>query len=148
MGAVAGGAMGNAVGQGSGRALATVIGVVGGAMLGDKIEGAGSSHTQPITQCHTQYVYENRLLGYQVTYEYGGRQYQVQWPHDPGTHIPLQVVPMVPSVRPVQAYPVAQPGMALPAPVPMQPPPAMTPLAPMPVMPAPDSGPMVLPPGR
>lgn len=147
MGAVAGGAVGNAVGQGSGRALATVIGVVGGAVLGDRIEGSGPSHTQPVTQCHTQYVYENRLLGYQVTYEYGGKQYQVQWPHDPGSHIPLQVVPLVPGMRPVQAYPVSQPTMALPTPVPLQAAPPMVPMAPMPAAPVPE-GALVLPPGR
>ncbi|MBI5908031.1 MAG: glycine zipper 2TM domain-containing protein, partial [Burkholderiales bacterium] len=40
MGALAGGAMGNAIGDGGGRALATMIGLVGGAMLGNNIEGA------------------------------------------------------------------------------------------------------------
>ena len=34
MGAIAGGAIGNNVGSGSGRALATVIGVIGGAAMG------------------------------------------------------------------------------------------------------------------
>lgn len=147
MGAVAGGAVGNAVGQGTGRALATVIGVVGGAVLGDRIEGSGPSHTQPVTQCHTQYVYENRLLGYQVTYEYGGRQYQVQWPHDPGSHIPLQVVPQVPGMRGMHNYPVSQAGMVMTSPVLQQAAPAMAPLAPMQAAPLPD-GAVIYPPGR
>ena len=40
MGAVAGGLLGHQVGSGGGRALATLIGLVGGVMLGDKIEGS------------------------------------------------------------------------------------------------------------
>ena len=39
MGAIAGGAMGNAMGKGSGNAATTALGVFGGAILGDKIEG-------------------------------------------------------------------------------------------------------------
>ena len=41
LGAIAGGAAGNAVGKGSGRAAATAIGVIGGAVLGNHIEGQG-----------------------------------------------------------------------------------------------------------
>ncbi|MFL6694621.1 MAG: glycine zipper 2TM domain-containing protein, partial [Ramlibacter sp.] len=37
MGAIAGGAVGNQIGHGGGRAAATVLGVVGGALLGDRI---------------------------------------------------------------------------------------------------------------
>ena len=43
MGAIAGGAMGNAVGGGNGKTAATMLGLFGGAILGDKIEGAGGS---------------------------------------------------------------------------------------------------------
>ena len=39
MGAIAGGAIGNSMGHGSGNAAATAIGVMGGAILGDRIEG-------------------------------------------------------------------------------------------------------------
>ncbi|HEX5285381.1 MAG TPA: glycine zipper 2TM domain-containing protein, partial [Polaromonas sp.] len=39
MGALAGGAAGNAIGNGGGRAAATMIGLVGGALIGDRIEG-------------------------------------------------------------------------------------------------------------
>lgn len=93
MGAIAGGAIGNQIGGGSGRALATMAGVVGGAIMGDKIENPGSQ-TQNQTTCTTQTVYENRLIGYNVVYEYAGKQYNVQLPQDPGPTIPLQVTPM------------------------------------------------------
>jgi hypothetical protein len=94
MGAIAGGAMGNAVGDGSGRALATMIGIVGGAMVGDRIEGSGQASPQNHTTCTTQTVYENRLVGYDVVYEYAGKQYRVQLPQDPGPTISLNISPV------------------------------------------------------
>ncbi len=94
MGAIAGGAMGNAIGDGSGRAAATLIGFVGGAMLGDRIEGSGPSEVRHVQQCTTQTFYENRTTGYQVVYEYAGKQYSVQMPNDPGSHVRLQITPV------------------------------------------------------
>lgn len=93
MGALAGGAVGNQIGGGTGRALATVAGVMGGAIMGDKIENPGSQ-IQNQTTCTTQTVYENRLIGYNVVYEYAGKQYNVQLPQDPGPTIQLQVTPV------------------------------------------------------
>lgn len=93
MGAIAGGAVGNQIGGGSGRALATIAGVMGGAMVGDRIENPGSQ-IQNHTTCTTQTVYENRLIGYNVVYEYAGKQYNVQLPQDPGPTIQLQVTPI------------------------------------------------------
>jgi len=93
MGAIAGGAMGNAIGDGSGRAAATIIGLVGGAVLGNRIEGSGNQ-VQNVQQCGTQTFYENRTVAYNVTYEYAGRQYTVQMPQDPGPTMRLQVTPI------------------------------------------------------
>ena len=94
MGAVAGGAIGNAVGKGEGRALATMIGVIGGALAGDKVEGPQAAQTQTQQTCTTQQVYENRLVGYNVVYEFAGKQYNVQLPKDPGPTIKLQITPI------------------------------------------------------
>ncbi len=74
LGAVAGGAAGNAIGDGSGRAAATAIGIIGGAMLGNRIEGSPGTRMQDQTICSTQTLYENRTIGYNVTYEDAGRQ--------------------------------------------------------------------------
>lgn len=93
MGALAGGGLGNAVGQGSGKTLATIAGVMGGAILGNNIEGS-NQHVQNVQTCSTQTIYENRNLGYNVVYEYGGKQYTVQMPTDPGPTIQLQVTPV------------------------------------------------------
>lgn len=93
MGAIAGGAVGSQIGGGSGQALATMVGFIGGAVMGDKIENPGSQ-LQNQTTCSTQNVYENRLVGYNVVYEYAGKQYSVQLPQDPGPTIQVQVTPL------------------------------------------------------
>lgn len=105
MGAIAGGAIGNSMGQGSGKAAATVIGIVGGAILGDKIEGPDATQTQNVQRCTTQHVLENRIVSYSVVYEFGGKQYTVQMPQDPGPTIKLQLTPI--SAAPSPAVPVA-----------------------------------------
>lgn len=60
MGAIAGGAMGNAVGRGAGNAAATVLGIVGGAIVGDRIEGSPAPQMQTVQNCANQNFYENR----------------------------------------------------------------------------------------
>ncbi len=106
MGAVAGGAIGNSIGGGDGRAVATLLGILGGAMLGDRIEGGGQTQTQNVQNCTTQTFYENRTTAYNVVYEFNGKQYSVQMPQDPGPTIRLQITPVAASVpaQPVQQY--------------------------------------------
>lgn len=115
IGAIAGAALGNAIGHGTGRAVATGIGLVGGAALGDNIEGGGVAGVQNMQACHTQTFYENRTVGYNVTYEYAGRQHTVQMPNDPGPTIRLQVSPAGAAAL-SGAYPVAA-GEVMSAPV-------------------------------
>ena len=93
LGAIAGGALGNQIGHGSGRAAATLIGLIGGAAVGNNIEGP-SGYVQNVQQCTTQTTYENRTVGYNVTYEYAGKQHSVQLPYDPGATIRLELTPM------------------------------------------------------
>jgi uncharacterized protein YcfJ len=96
MGAIAGGAVGNSVGQGSGKAAATALGLFGGAILGNNIEGSGPSQVRNVQSCSTQTVYENRIMAYNVIYEFAGKQYTVQMPSDPGPTVRLQITPMGP----------------------------------------------------
>lgn len=93
IGALAGGALGNAVGHGGGRAAATILGLFGGAIVGDGVEGQGSQ-VQNVQNCMTRNVYENRLSIYNVVYEYAGKQYSVQMPYDPGPTVRLQITPL------------------------------------------------------
>ena len=60
MGAIAGGAIGNSIGNGNGRAAATVLGLFGGAILGDHVEGNAPSEVRNVQNCSTQTFYENR----------------------------------------------------------------------------------------
>lgn len=93
MGAIAGGAVGNAIGDGSGRAIATMIGIVGGAVLGNRVEGT-RDEVRNVQQCTTQTHYENRILHYDVVYEYDGKRYSVKMPNDPGPFVRLQLSPI------------------------------------------------------
>ncbi len=94
MGGLAGGAIGNAIGGGGGRAAATMIGIFGGAILGDRIEGGGQTQYQTVQNCTSQTFYENRTTSYNVVYEYAGKQYSVQMPNDPGQFVRLQITPV------------------------------------------------------
>ena len=101
MGAIAGGAIGNNIGGGSGRALATAAGVIGGAIFGDSIEGAPPPVARQVTSCTNQISYENRVTAYNVLYEYGGKQYSIQLPNDPGQYLPVQITPSVVAAPPM-----------------------------------------------
>lgn len=94
IGAIAGGATGNAVGGGSGKAAATVLGIMGGAIVGDRVEGAPSNQYQNVQHCSIQNFYEPRTVAYNVVYTFSGKQYSVQMPNDPGPMIQLQISPV------------------------------------------------------
>jgi uncharacterized protein YcfJ len=118
MGALAGGAAGNAIGDGGGRAAATMLGLVGGAILGDRIEGGGNQ-VQNVQQCTTQTFYENRASHYNVVYEYQGTQYTAQMLNDPGLYVRLQVTPVGAMTTAPQTFQPAPPqAYYQPAPMP------------------------------
>jgi len=95
LGAIAGGAVGNAIGGGSGRAAATALGLIGGAFLGNQIEGQDRPlQYQDVQRCTTETFYENRTVGYNVLYEYAGRQYTTRTDRDPGGWITVSVQPL------------------------------------------------------
>ncbi len=95
IGMIAGAALGSASGgRRSERAAASAIGAIGGAFLGNAIEGNREPETRDVQRCGTQTTYENRAVGYNVVYEFGGKQYSVQMPQDPGPTIPVQVMPV------------------------------------------------------
>ena len=112
LGAIAGGAIGNTIGHGGGRAAATAIGIIGGAVLGDNVEGTGTSQSQMVQRCSTQTLLENRVVAYQVVYEYAGRQYSAQMLQDPGPQVQLQITPVgvAPPAPPATAQVYAAPS--------------------------------------
>jgi uncharacterized protein YcfJ len=117
MGAIAGGTVGNNIGSGSGRTAATMLGVFGGAILGDKVEGAPAPEVRTVQNCTNQVFYENRTTGYNVVYEFAGKQYSVQMPTDPGPTVRLQITPV--AAPPVTTYPATPLGSPAPVSVPL-----------------------------
>ena len=93
IGALVGGAAGNGIGKGHGRTAATALGVLGGAVIGNQIEGNGQPQYQNVQRCNTETYYENRTVGYDVVYEYAGRQYTTRTQTDPGRWIAVNVQP-------------------------------------------------------
>lgn len=92
LGAIAGGAAGNAVGKGAGKALATGIGIIGGAILGDHVENDGRQpNLRTVRRCEPQTSYENRVVAYNVVYEFAGQRYSTQMNQEPGAVLPVQV---------------------------------------------------------
>ena len=76
---------------------ATALGVIGGAVLGNQIEG-GRPGYQNVQRCTTETYYDQRVIGYDVTYEYAGRSYTTRTQSDPGQWIPVTVQPAVPGM--------------------------------------------------
>jgi uncharacterized protein YcfJ len=133
-GAIAGAAIGSQIGGGAGTAAAMIAGTVGGALLGNNVEANNMRAQQAmVPNCITENTIENRTVGYDVTYEYGGRQYTTRMPYDPGSTIRLSVTPVAqgavtaPPVQGIAAAPgtvvaAAAPTMVVPAaPVVVQP---------------------------
>ena len=95
MGAIAGGTVGHAIGR---DALGTAIGMFGGAILGDKIEGNPNPHLRNVQRCTQHMVYDSRITGYNVVYEFAGKQYSAMMPTNPGPVVQLQITPLAPPV--------------------------------------------------
>ena len=93
IGAVAGGLLGNQVGGGKGRTLATVAGAAGGGYAGNQVqknmqEGDIVSRTE--TRCKTVYESHSKTIGYDVRYRLGEKEGKVRMDHEPGTRIPVR----------------------------------------------------------
>jgi len=114
VGALIGGAVGNQFGGGMGRAAATGLGFVAGAALGDRAEAANNPPVATtVRRCQPVAQYENRVVGYDVVYEYNGQRYNTRLAQDPGPRIALDV-----SVTPAGGMPpTAPPTSSLPPPV-------------------------------
>jgi uncharacterized protein YcfJ len=104
IGGIAGALIGNQVGGGTGRVAATAAGAIAGAVAGDRIDNNGRNVNQPqyaqeqaVRQCRTVDAWESRTVGYDVTYDYRGRNYTSVMANDPGQRVRLRV-----SVEPEQ----------------------------------------------
>ncbi|MBC7452960.1 MAG: hypothetical protein H7335_04505, partial [Massilia sp.] len=86
----------NQVGGGNGRVAATAAGAIAGAMVGDRVENdgrnGGQMQEQAVRQCRTVDSIESRTTGYEVTYDYRGRNYTSVMARDPGQRVRLRVM--------------------------------------------------------
>jgi len=94
IGAIAGGVIGHQFGGGFGRAAATGVGAVTGAIVGDQVEAANTPATEvPVRRCQTTRTTENRIVGYDVVYDYAGQRYSTRMARDPGQRVAVTVQP-------------------------------------------------------
>lgn len=97
LGGLIGGALGNQVGDGHGRQVARAAGAIIGASIGNNVskqrerERYGDDRYYERCETRNRDRYDERIDGYRVTYEYGGRQYVTQLPYDPGDRIRVRV---------------------------------------------------------
>ena len=94
LGGVTGGLLGNTIGRGNGRVASTVVGAMIGAVVGDHIANRNNEAvavTRPTQRCQIVNGYRQVLTGYQVTYNYNGRNTTVVMAHDPGPRVPIEV---------------------------------------------------------
>ena len=92
IGAVAGGLLGNQIGGGNGKKIATVAGAVGGGYAGNKVqEGMQERDTYTTTQnrCTTVNDVSDKVVGYNVKYKLNEKVGQVRMERDPGNQIPV-----------------------------------------------------------
>ncbi len=93
LGAVVGGLVGNQVGGGKGKTLATVAGAVGGGYAGNRIEAAhqkGQVTTSVERKCETVNNTSTKIVGYDVRYVYDGVTRTVRMDHDPGDRVEVK----------------------------------------------------------
>jgi uncharacterized protein YcfJ len=117
IGAIAGGVLGNQLGHGFGRAAATGVGVVAGSAIGNNVEANANPPTTVSSQrCRTVSSYQNRVVGYDVVYEYNGQRYTTRLPNDPGPRLAIDIRPAnaapLDRVGPPTTYGAVPPGYA------------------------------------
>jgi uncharacterized protein YcfJ len=100
VGGIAGALLGSQIGSGNGRTAAAAAGAIAGAVVGDRVDNQNVQpgvSEQAVKQCRTVDHWESRTNGYEVTYDYRGRNYTSVMAFDPGQRVRLRV-----SVEPMQ----------------------------------------------
>jgi uncharacterized protein YcfJ len=113
LGAIIGGVIGHQFGSSSGgRDHGTAAGAIIGGLVGNSIEKDANSGIEPAAQVVTvpgapanpercETVTENieRIVGYDVRYEYNGHEFRTRMPYDPGPQMPVNVEVRPPAPR-------------------------------------------------
>jgi uncharacterized protein YcfJ len=98
LGGAIGTVVGNQIGRGRGKDVARVAGALIGGAIGHNVSvdrqrqlhGVGG---RVVERCDVRYRdrFEERIEGYDVTYEYAGREYLTRLPYDPGDRLRVRV---------------------------------------------------------
>ena len=98
LGGAIGTVLGNQVGHGRGKDVARVAGALIGGAIGHNVSVDRQRHLDgtPLRtdeRCEVRYrdSFVERIDGYDVTYEYAGREYVTRMPYDPGERIRVLV---------------------------------------------------------
>ena len=98
LGGAIGTVVGNQVGRGRGKDVARVAGALIGGAIGhnvsiDRARQRGDETVRGYERCDVRYrdSFVERIEGYDVTYEYAGREYLTRMPYDPGERIRVRV---------------------------------------------------------
>lgn len=93
IGALAGGLLGNQVGGGSGKKVATVAGAAAGGYAGKKVQEnmqASNTYHTTETRCTTVNDTSEKVVGYDVEYRLGNQLGRVRMDYEPGPRIPVK----------------------------------------------------------
>ncbi len=93
IGGVAGGLLGSTIGGGAGRTLATVAGAAGGAYAGNQVQKNMQQKnvvTKTERRCKTVNDTTERLVGYDVTYRFEGKEGVLRTSSKPGATLPVK----------------------------------------------------------
>lgn len=98
LGGAIGTVVGNQIGHGRGKDVARVAGALIGGAIGhnvsvDRARQRGEESLRSYERCDVRYrdSFVERIDGYDVTYEYAGREYMTRMPYDPGERIRVRV---------------------------------------------------------
>jgi uncharacterized protein YcfJ len=125
LGAIVGGVAGHQVGSGRGNDAATAAGAVIGGLVGNQIDrqqgnvgpGATTTHVERVPvdrnveRCRTVQEVREARVGYDVRYEYQGRQFHTRMDRDPGRFLQVAV-----NVEPREGVEIPPPGRRPPPP--------------------------------
>jgi uncharacterized protein YcfJ len=125
LGAIVGGVAGHQVGSGRGNDAATAAGAVIGGLVGNQVDrqhgnvgpGGTTTHVERVPvernveKCRTVQEVREARVGYDVRYEFNGRQFHTRMDRDPGKFLRVAV-----NVEPREGEEIAPPGRRPPPP--------------------------------
>lgn len=91
VGAVIGGVVGSQFGGGNGKTAMTVLGTIVGSNIGNGTSKE-APHSRVVTVCDDvpTVEYQKRVVGWDVTYSFEGKHYNVRLAEDPGSHVTIE----------------------------------------------------------